>query len=83
MFISDCFNLCQYLTKNKVSGHIKQCLCKTEPKKPSGANPLTTNTAGDGFRQIVLIGTADVPPEFGSIPMRVGSNIVRVKKAPE
>lgn len=37
-----------------------------------------TNTAGDCFRQVVLIGTADVPPEFGSIPMRVGVGSVLI-----
>jgi len=61
---------------------MKQCLCKNRKGKTSGANPLSTNTAGDGFRPVVLIGTADVPPEFGSIPMRVSSTTVRVKKPP-
>jgi hypothetical protein len=40
------------------------------------------NTAGDCFRQVVLIGTADVPPEFGSIPMRVGVGALKVGTRP-
>ena len=39
------FQLMSTSFKNKVGGHIKQCLCKNQTKKTtSGANPLATNT---------------------------------------